>query len=138
MKNKILFLCAVAFVIVGCTVARVTPADPIKGTPATTNFVVDPKLTQGLATAGAVNTATAAVNPFSPVIDIGLTGIAAIAAYFAKRKNDQATQSALLTRTVIQGVEASGSAEAKAAIEKHATNVGVQGALSDLVYTVTK
>ncbi len=127
-----------ALVITACTTAKVTPADPVKGTPATTNYIVDPRLTSALTTAQGVNAVTAAVDPYSPLIDLGLGTVAAVAAWFAKKKNDKANAATLLTRTVIQGVEASGSAEAKAAIEKHATLVGVQGALSDMVYTVTK
>jgi len=127
-----------ALVITACTTAKVTPANPATGTPASTNYIVDPRLTSAIDTAKGVVGVTAPVNPYAGAVDIGLTAIAGIAAWVAKRKNDKANAATLLTKTVIQGVEASGSAEAKTAIEKHATLVGVQGALSDLVYNVTK
>jgi hypothetical protein len=138
MKIKYILPVVVLALILGCTTAKVTPANPATGTPATTNYIVDPRLTTVLDTGHAVVGATSAINPYAGLLDLGLGAVAAVATWFAKRKNDQAKGSALLTKTVIQGVEASGSAEAKAAIEKHATLVGVQGALSDLVYNVTK
>ncbi len=138
MKKLLLPALLLALVITACTTAKVTPANPATGTPATTNYIVDPRLTSAIDTAKGVVGVTAPVNPYAGAVDIGLTAIAGIAAWVAKRKNDKANQATLLATTLVQGVEASGSAEAKAAIEKHATLVGVQGALSDLVYTVTK
>ncbi len=136
MKNNILAILAIAFLLVGCTVARVTPANPATGQPATTNYVVDPKLTQGLATAGAVNEATRPVNPFSPVVDIGLAGITAIAAWIAKRKNDQANASTLLAKTIAQGVEQADVQGVKDAISAHAGKIGVEGELNTFVQRV--
>ena len=137
--NKILIsVLALGLLITACTTAKVTPANPTTGAPASTNYVVNPKLTSTLDTVGSVVDVTAPVDPYAGLIKLGLGAIAAGATWFAARKNSQAAQSALLTKTVIQGVEASGNADVKAAIEKHATLVGVQGALSDAVYTVTK
>lgn len=138
MKKYLITSVALIAVVTACTTAKVTPANPATGTPATTNYVVDPRFTQVIDTAKGVVAVTAPVNPYAGLIDLGLGSAAAIAAWFAARKNTQAAQSALLAKTVIQGVENSGSADAKAAIEKHATAMGVQGALSDLVYTITK
>ncbi len=136
MKKYLLPVLALAFLIVGCTVARVTPADPVKGTPASTNYVVDPKLTQGLATAGAINTATAPVNPFSPAVDIGLGTIAAIAGWVAKRKNDALAAQTLLTKTVVQGVEYADNQVVKDVISTHAGKIGVEGELNTFVQKV--
>jgi len=135
MKNNILLVCGLLLVIVGCTTAEVKP-NPDPTQPPLTNWIVDPKLTTGLATAGAVNAATAAVNPFSPAVEIGLGAIAALAAWVAKRKNDAAAQKGLLLKTVIQGVENSGSAEVKGIIQKQAIAIGVEGELSTTVQKV--
>lgn len=134
MIKYVTSILAVVGLIAACTTAKVTPATPT--TPASTNWIVDPRLATGLATAGAVNAATAAVNPYSPAIEIGLGAIAALAAWVAKSKNDKATQAALLLKTVIQGVENSGAVEVKQAIQAQATAVGVEGALGTIVQAV--
>ncbi len=136
MKNNILAILAIAFLLVGCTVARVTPANPATGQPATTNYVVDPKLTQGLATAGAVNDATRPVNPFAPVVDIGLGAVAAIAAWVAKKKNDAAAASTLLAKTIVQSIDAQDNQATKDAISVHAAKIGVEGELNSFVQKV--
>lgn len=136
MKKNIIALTILAVLIVGCTVARVTPADPVAGTPATTNYIVDPKLTQGLATAGAINAATAPVNPAYPLVEIGLGAIAAAAAWFAKRKNDQLAAQTLLTKTVVQSIDAQDNQTVKDAISAHAGKIGVEGELNTFVQKV--
>ena len=130
--KTILTLATAALLLVGCTTTKVDETPPGSGH-YTTNTIVSPKLEAVLTTAGAVNTATAPVNPFSPLITIGLAAITAGASWFAKYKNDKANSSALLLRTVVQGVENSGSAEAKKAIETHAINLGVEGDLGQTV-----
>jgi hypothetical protein len=140
MKNRnkltlIVSTLALAGILIGCTTTKVTEEPPGSGQ-FSTNHVVDPKLTTGLQTVGAVNEATRAVNPFAPLVDIGLAAALAIAAFVAKRKNDQASQAKLLLKTVIQGVETADNQEVKAVIEKHAVNVGVEGKLSGAVARV--
>lgn len=128
----ILSVMAAALLVAGCTTARVTESPPGSGN-YSTNYVVDPRLEAGLVTAGAVNAATAPVNPFSPLVEIGLGAVAAAATWFAKRKNDQATQANSLLKVVVQGVENSDNADAKKAIQAHAVNVGAEGALNSAV-----
>ncbi len=131
MKNKILFLCAVAFVIVGCTVARVTPADPIKGTPATTNIVVDPRIASTVGTAGAIADAVPVWGaPARTIIEAVGGLVTAVSLVVARRKNT-------LLKTVIQGVENSGIPEVKVAIAKHAEVMGVETELGKVVHSVT-
>lgn len=136
MKKNILILSILAFVIVGCTVAKVTPADPVAGTPASTNYVTDPKVTQGLATAGAINEATRPVNPFAPLVDIALGTAAALAAWIAKRKNDQLAAQTLLTKTVVQSIDAQDNQAVKDAISAHAAKIGVESELNTFVKKV--
>lgn len=131
-KHLIVFIGTI-LLITACTVPVVVKNPDGSSS---TNIVVDPKLTAGLATAGAVNTVTAPVNPFSPAIEIGLSAAGLLAAWIAKRKNDKANQQALLLKTVIQGVENSGSTEAKAAIQAHAATIGVEGELGTTVQGV--
>lgn len=121
--------------ITACTTAKVTPATPT--TPATTNYIVDPRLTTTLTTIGDVNKATAPVNPFAPLIDIGLGAAALIASWVAKRKNDQAAQSSLLLKTVIQAVDAIDQQPIKDAIQAHAVRVGSEVQLNQVVKKVS-
>lgn len=133
--NKVIIgIISLALFITACTTAKITPATPTS--PATTNYVVAPNLITALETAHAVNAATAAVDPFSPAVEIGLGAIAALATWVAKRKNDKASQQALMLKTVIQGVENADNAEVKTAIQTQATAVGVEGALGTTVQGV--
>tara|TARA_R110000868_G_scaffold341505_2_gene602368 strand:+ start:1145 stop:1582 length:438 start_codon:yes stop_codon:yes gene_type:complete len=140
MKNK--FPIAVLFLAlaVGCTTQKITPAKPATptepATPAVTNYIVDPRLDSTLGTIGEINKATAPINPFSPLVDIGLGAAALIAAWVAKRKNDQAAQSALLFKTVVQGVENAANPTVKAAIQAHAGVIGVEGELGTAVQKI--
>lgn len=127
MKN-IIIICAVALTLTACTTPQVTETPPGSGH-YSTNYIVDPSLQTTLATIGSINEATKPVNPFSGLVDIGLGTAALLAGWFAKRKNDQAAQSSTLLRTVVQGVENSGDTAAKKAIQTHAVNTGVEGAL---------
>lgn len=136
MNKKTLFALALAAIaLIGCTVTRQVENPPGSGN-YVPQHVVDPRLTSALETAGAVNSATALVNPYSPVLEIGLGAAAAIATWFAKRKNDQSNQNAALLKTVIQGVENSGSSDVKTAIQTHAVNIGVEGQLGTFVAKV--
>jgi hypothetical protein len=98
--------------------------------------VVDPRLTTTLATAGTVNASTALANPYSPMIQMALAGIAAFAGFMAKRKNDLAASNALLLKTTIQGVETANVPAVKQAIQAQATVNGVQGKLDPVVQQV--
>ena len=135
MKYIVLSCVVIICAVTACTTAKVTPPT-VPGNPPSTNWIVDPKLTTALVTAGAINTATAPVNPLSPAVDIGLAAIAALAAWVAKRKNDQAAQSALLLKTVVQGVENAANPAVKAAIQAHAGVIGVEGELGTTVAKV--
>ena len=136
MKKNLIVVIALLALVVGCTVARVTPADPVTGAPASTNYVTDPKVTQGLVTAGAINDATRPLNPFAPVVDIALATAAALAAYLAKRKNDQLAAQTLLTKTIVQSIDAQDNQAVKDAISDHASKIGVEGQLSTFVQKV--
>ena len=136
MKKNILIVSALLLVVAGCTVARVTPADPVTGTPASTNYVTDPKVTQGLATAGAINDATRPVNPFAPLVDIALGTAAALAAWIARRKNDQLAAQTALTKTIVLAVDAQDNQATKDAIQAHAVKLGVEGQLNTFVQKV--
>lgn len=134
MKKNMLTLAIVAVMLIGCTSAQVTK-NPSTGQNQT-NYVVDPKLTSTLGTIGAINAASAPVNPFSGLVEIGLGATALIAAWFAKRKNDQAAASALLTKTLVQAVDGLDQQPVKDAIQAHAVRVGVEGQLNQVVKAV--
>jgi len=140
IPTKYLGLAFLLALIIGCTTEKVTPAKPATptspATPAVTNWIVDPRFDTTLTTIGGVNQATAPVNPFAPAVTIALGAAAALASWFAKRKNDQAATSALLTKTVVQAVDALDQQPVKDAIQAHATRVGVEGALNQVVKQV--
>lgn len=90
-----------------------------------------------LATLERVNDATAAVNPLSPFITIGLGAVASLLGLYSTYiKKKLSEESALLT-TVIKGVENAGAAKettvVKAAISSLATKKGVGAQLNDRV-----
>lgn len=134
IKHILISFAVIIVLVTACTTAKVTPAT--SAAPAVTNYIVSPKLTTALDTVGSINAVTAPVNPYSPIIDIGLGGIAAIAAWVAKRKNDAAAQQALLLKTVIQGVENANLPAVKTAIQTQAVAIGVEGSLGNTVSKV--
>lgn len=125
-----------AIVIIGCTTAKVTPADPATGTPATTNYIVDPKLTKAIEVASQVNDATAAVDPYSGYVKWGLGAASLVAGWFAKRKNDQLAAQVALSKAMVQAVDQYDNQAVKDAIQVHATRVGVEGELNTFVKQV--
>lgn len=133
--KTILALLTLSAILIGCTATKVTETAPGSGQ-YTTNVVVDPKLETALTTAGSINAATAPVNPFSGLIDIGLGAIALGASWFAKRKNDQLNSKTVLLKTVVQSVDAIDQKNVKDAIQAHAVKVGVEGELSQFVKQV--
>ena len=142
ITTKIKWLVSLALVslVIGCTTAKITPAVPATPTtpaiPASTNYIVDPALGTAITTIGAVNDATRAVNPFAPVVDIGLAAALAIAGFIAKRKNDQLNAQTLLTKTVVQAIDAIDQQPVKDAIQTHAARIGVEGELNQFVQRV--
>ena len=121
--------------LLGCTTTKITETPPGSGN-YSTNVVVDPKLETALATAGAINTATAPVNPFSPLVEIVLGAITVGAGWYAKKKNDDAASKTILLKTVVQSVDAIDQQPVKDAIQAHAVKVGVEGELSKFVKQV--
>ncbi len=135
IKNIILgaALVVAAIMFVSCTVPEVVQNPD--GT-STTNDVVDPRLTTGLATGHAVNQATAPVNPFWPVISAALAAVGAVATAVAKVKTDQRNSAVGQLRAVVQTVNAYDKQDLKDAIQDHAAKVGVEGALNKTVKQV--
>lgn len=99
-------------------------------------FVPDPRLADGVNVIRATNTASAPFNPFAYWIELALSGVTAGSLWVAKRKNDKASADALLLKTVIQAIDALDDDKAKEVIQKHATSVGVEGALNSRVQQV--
>jgi flagellar hook-basal body complex protein FliE len=133
----IMAACLAFLVVTGCTVPEARVVTLPDGT-TVTNVVhaVDPRLTTGLAIGSAANAASAPSNPTSPLIEIGLGAIAAGAAWVAKRKNDKAAANEQLLKVVIQAIDALDNDETKTAIQTHASRVGVEGELHDVVKKV--
>lgn len=69
----------------------------------------------------------------APLVNLGLGALAAGLAWWARIKNEKQKGAEALLQTVIDGVEASNSAEAKKAIELEATRRGVNATLHALV-----
>jgi hypothetical protein len=136
MKIKYLLPVVVLALILGCTTAKITPANPSTGTPATTNYIVDPRLVSAIDTAKGVAGVIAPVNPYAGAVDIGLGTVAAIAAWVAKRKNDKLAAQTLLTKTVVQSIDAQDNQAVKDAIQAHASRIGVEGELNTFVKQV--
>jgi hypothetical protein len=124
--------CAVTY-ITGCTTPQVV-TNPDGSS--STNHVVDPRVTTGLAVGSAVNTATAPVNPAFPFVEVGLSAVAAGFGWFAKRKNDKAAANELLLKTVVQAIDALDDQKVKDAIKTHAVNVGTESALNTVVQKI--
>lgn len=138
--NKFILPILLLAMVVGCATEKITPAKPATPTspavPAITNYVVDPRLESALGTIGEINKASAPLNPFAGLVDIGLGAAALIAAWVAKRKNDANTQNALLLKTVVQAVDGLDQQPVKDAIQAHAARVGVEGQLNQVVKSV--
>lgn len=129
-----LMAACLAFIIVsGCTTAK-TVTNPDGTTQQV--YSPDPRLTTAIEAGRAGNAVSAPFNPFSYWIEIGLGTLAAGAGWVAKRKNDKAAADALLLKTVIQAIDALDDDKAKEVIQKHATSVGVEGALNSRVQQV--
>lgn len=122
-------------VLAGCTTPQRTETPPGSGN-YSTNYVTDPRVATTIETIRAVNEATKPVNPFSGLVEIGLGTATLLAAWFAKRKNDQLAQSKQLLTTVIQGVDQANNDTVKSTIQAHASKVGVEGTLSQAVAKV--
>jgi hypothetical protein len=100
---------------------------------------VDPRLSTAIDTGRAVNAATAPMNPYSPLVEIGLGLTAALAGWVAKRKNDKAAANELLAKTLVQAINNLDDDKAeivKPAIKDHAVSLGVEGDLSQFVKRV--
>lgn len=135
MKKLLISLAVTALLVTGCTTPQVAETPPGSGN-YSTNYITDPKLTAALTTIGAVNAATAPVNPYSPLVEIGLGAAALMASWFAKRKNDQAATSAALLKATVIGVEDAAHPETKKAIQESASRLGVEGELGTFVRSV--
>jgi hypothetical protein len=125
--------CLVVLSIPSCTTPEVVTQPD--GT-VSTNAVVDARLVAAVIAAKAANAATAPVNPFSGLIELGLGAVAVGAGWVAKRKNDKAAANALLLKTVIQAIDALDSSSVKDAIQSHAVKIGVEGELNTVVKQV--
>lgn len=135
-KTKvILALATVAIILAACTTTKVSENPPGSGN-YSTNVIVDPRLSGTIDTIKAVNDATAGVNPWNVPINLGLGLVASIAAWVAKKKNDDLANKALLLKTLIQSVDAQDNQGVKDAIQNHATKIGVEGELNQVVKQV--
>jgi len=111
----------IALIVTACTVPQVV-SNPDGTT--STNQVVDPKLTNSLSVAQGVNTATAPLNPFSGLIDLGLGLTTAVASFIAAKKNSDAAKQKKAADALAEAIVNLGSAAMD-----HATKVaGANGA----------
>lgn len=131
MMKKLLLGALLCVSLAACTTTKVVEEPPGSGN-YSTNVVLDPKFTNAVGTIGAVNDATAPINPFHGLISIGLGAVAAGAAWWAKYKNTRRQ-----LETVIAGVESVGGAAVKTAIHNQAVADKIEGSLSKTVKQVT-
>lgn len=128
-KPNLILLLLAALVIASCTVTRVVEDPPGSGN--VKNVAeTDPRVTNTLATVGAVNEATSLVNPWHGLITVLIGAAGGIAEWNRRRKQAQLD-------AVIAGVESKGSADVKAAIKSVAMSKGVESDLSKSVQKVT-
>lgn len=118
-------------VLIGCTIPVVIENPPGSGN-LSTNHVTDPRFTKTVETIGAVNDATAGINPWHGLIAIILGAVSSGAAAWAKIRN---TQKQLTT--VVAGVEAKGGSDVKEAIQNIAMAKGIEDQLNKTVKKVT-
>jgi hypothetical protein len=112
-------------------------------------FLPNAGVASAVGTIGALNTATAPLNPYSGLVSLGLGLTTLIAGGIAAWKNNQASGLNSQLTAVIQGVESATStngttnpapisaASVKQSIQSHATAAGVQPALAAKVLSVT-
>lgn len=136
MKTKLRYLLASIIVIatiVACTVPQVVTSPD--GTTAT-NQVVDPKFDNLIATAEAMNQASAQVNPWWPIVSAALAAVGAVATAVAKVKSDGKNSLQGQLVSVIRAVDDSGDDKLKAAIQARAESDGTESALHKTVKQV--
>jgi hypothetical protein len=136
----VLFMVATFAIIVGC--ASPNPAFNPAQPPSATNppYVPNTNVTTGVAIGQGVNAVTTPVNPYSGLVDIGLGAAAAIAAWIAKRKNDQAAaandhaaQQTAVANQLAASVVAQGNTVAQSVLDHASTNEAVFPAVADAV-----
>ena len=111
LRNLSLAIAAcLILVIAGCTVATPVVTTQPDGT-LTTNTIhsVDPKLEQALAIGQGVNTATAPVNPVSPLLTGVITLLGAGATWMAAKKNKEANAERLAADSLAEAIVNLGS-----------------------------
>lgn len=107
------------------------------GSETNTVFLPAPKVQHALEQLNALNSITAPVNPYSPVVAGLLTGVSGLLAWIAKRKTDEATKANATAQTVILGVESAKDAKVKEAVKTVARVRGNSQDVDSLVqYTV--
>lgn len=126
-------LVGLAILVYGCASPNPTynASQPVSASnPA---YIPNTNVTTGIGVAQGVNAVTAPLNPYSPLVDIGLTTGLAVAAWFAKRKNDQLAASTAVTNQLAASVVAQGPTVAQAVLDHASSNEAVYPAVADVV-----
>ena len=107
------------------------------GSETNTVFLPAPKIAHALEQLNALNSLTAPVNPYSPIVAGMLTGVSGLLAWIAKRKTDEASKANATAQTIILGVESAKDARVKDSIKTVARVRGNGQDVDSLVqYTV--
>lgn len=103
-------------------------------------YVANTNLTTAVGIGQGVNAVTAPVNPYSPLVDIGLATALAIAGFIAKRKNDQAaaaadaaSQKTAALNQLAASVAAQGPTTVQSILDHASNNEDVFPAVADAV-----
>jgi len=133
MNKRLLVTVAIVTLLVGCASPNPTynPSQPPSaGNPP---YIPNTNVTTGVAIGQGVNGVTAPFNPYSPLVDIGLATAAAVAAWIAKRKNDQAVASGAVASQLAASVVAQGPTISQQVLDHASTNESVYPAVADAV-----
>lgn len=123
------------------TVIQTVPVTVTNTVTVTNAYVVSSAVSNTLATVGTVVTATAPIDPYSGILELGLGLLSAGLGYYAKVKSTQAANNLSAAATVITAVEGLAPAAAegvKAAVTAKSNQMGTTAATSAVVAAVTQ
>ena len=123
------------------TVLQTVPVLVTNTVTVTNGYVVSSAASNVLAVAGAANTLTGPVDPFSGSIALGLTALSAGLGWYARLKTKQAQAHLSVAQTVItavEGLEPAVAAGVNSAVAAQSAKMGTSAAVNQVVNAVTQ